>query len=444
MLSTIWRRFSRKLPAAPGSHEPIPARRRSLVLEPLESRQLLAAVSVVPSVETAAAPSADDVAIWIHATDPSQSRIIGTAKTNTSTSLRVYDLAGRQVQAVSSSQINNIDLRYNFPLAGSPVGLLGGSNRSNNSLVFFKIDASGQLQNVAARTISTGMAVYGFAMYHSPQSGKYYAFASSESGVVQQWELFDNGAGKVDARQVRSFSVGSQVEGLVADDVLGHLYVGEEARGIWKYSAEPSGGSARTQVAATSSSGVLRADVEGLSIYYASNGTGYLLASSQGSNEFAVYRREGNNQYVGNFKLIAGGGIDAVTSTDGIDVTNAALGSDFPRGVFVAQDNDDNFKLARWDNIAGALGGVLTVDTTWDPRLIGAGPPANTRPTASAGLDQSITLAVAATLDGDWTDDGWPGGSVTTTWSKVSGPGDVTFGNASSVDTTATFSQTGI
>ena len=32
---------------------------------------------------------------------------------------------------------------------------------------------------------------------------------------------------------------------------------------------------------------------------------------------------------------------------------------------------------------------------------------------------------------------------VTTTWSKVSGPGEVTFANASAVDTTASFSQTG-
>jgi hypothetical protein len=43
------------------------------------------------------------------------------------------------------------------------------------------------------------------------------------------------------------------------------------------------------------------------------------------------------------------------------------------------------------------------------------------------------------------TDDGLPNppGAVTTTWSKVSGPGTVTFGNASARATTATFSTAG-
>ena len=215
------------------------------------------------------------------------------------------------------------------------------------------------------------MAIYGCAMYVSPVSGKYYVFVSSESGQVQQWELFDNGAGKVDARQVRSFAVGSQSEGLVADDVLRHLYVGEEDVGIWKYSAEPDGGSARTLVDRTGAGGHLAADVEGLTIYYANGGAGYLLASSQGNNEFVVYRRDGNNAFVGSFALVSGGGIDAVTDTDGIDVTNFALGSQFPQGLFVAQDNDDNFKLARWDAIDAAFGGALIADTSWDPRLVG-------------------------------------------------------------------------
>jgi 3-phytase len=347
------------------------ARNRALRFEPLEPRTM-AAVSVVPIVETVAASGGeDDAAIWIHPTNTAQSRIIGAVKTG-SNALRVFNLSGQQVQSVPVSGVNNIDLRYNFPLAGQPVALLAGSNRSNNSIALFKVDSqTGMLENIAARTISTGMAIYGCAMYVSPVSGKYYVFVSSESGQVQQWELFDNGAGKVDARQVRSFAVGSQSEGLVADDALRHLYVGEENVGIWKYSAEPNGGSARTLVDGTGAGGHLNSDVEGLTIYYANGGQGYLIASSQGNNEFVVYQREGNNAFIGSFALVAGGGIDAVTDTDGIDVTNFSLGSQFPQGLFVAQDNDDNFKLARWDAIDAAFGGALIADTSWDPRLIG-------------------------------------------------------------------------
>ena len=68
----------------------------------------------------------------------------------------------------------------------------------------------------------------------------------------------------------------------------------------------------------------------------------------------------------------------------------------------------------------------------------------NDAPMADAGTDDSITLPSVATLDGTVTDDGYPvSGTLTTTWSKVSGPGTVTFGNSAAVDTTASFSEIG-
>ena len=73
----------------------------------------------------------------------------------------------------------------------------------------------------------------------------------------------------------------------------------------------------------------------------------------QGDDRFAVYRRSGRNAYVRSFRVGAAAGIDAVSDTDGVDVTARALGPRFPRGLFVAQDgdNDDanqNFKIVRW------------------------------------------------------------------------------------------------
>ena len=69
----------------------------------------------------------------------------------------------------------------------------------------------------------------------------------------------------------------------------------------------------------------------------------------------------------------------------------------------------------------------------------------NTAPSVNAGNDQAITLPAAASLDGTVSDDGLPNppAAVTVTWSMVSGPGTVTFGNANAVDTTATFSAAG-
>ena len=63
----------------------------------------------------------------------------------------------------------------------------------------------------------------------------------------------------------------------------------------------------------------------------------------------------------------------------------------------------------------------------------------------SAGTDQTITLPGNANLDGTVSDDGLPvPPTLNTTWSMVSGPGTVTFGNANAVDTTASFSVEGV
>ena len=60
-----------------------------------------------------------------------------------------------------------------------------------------------------------------------------------------------------------------------------------------------------------------------------------------------------------------------------------------------------------------------------------------------AGSDDHA--ANSATLTGTASDDGLPNppGILTTTWSKVSGPGTVTFGNANALSTTAGFSTSG-
>ncbi|HLF07454.1 MAG TPA: Ig-like domain-containing protein, partial [Thermoplasmata archaeon] len=74
-----------------------------------------------------------------------------------------------------------------------------------------------------------------------------------------------------------------------------------------------------------------------------------------------------------------------------------------------------------------------------------SGNASNTAPQVSAGVDQTITLPASATLDGTATDDGLPDppAKLTMAWSKVSGPGTVTFADPTAVDTTATFSAAG-
>ena len=69
----------------------------------------------------------------------------------------------------------------------------------------------------------------------------------------------------------------------------------------------------------------------------------------------------------------------------------------------------------------------------------------NQAPTVSAGPDRTITLPNGVSLAGSATDDGLPNppGALTRNWSKVSGPGSVTFSAPTALSTTASFSAAG-
>ncbi len=215
---------------------------------------------------------------------------------------------------------------------------------------------------------------YGQCMYKSPTSGNFYVYINDTDGLVKQWQLVDAGNGKVGANLVREFNVGSQTEGCTADDETGDLYIGEENVALWRYSAEPDSGDARTLVDSIDS-GNLTADVEGVSIYYGPNGTGYIIASNQGADNYAVYERQGDNKFIGLFHIVAdeATGIDGASETDGLDVTSANLGPAYPHGALIVQDGRNispverqNFKIVPWERVAAALG--LTVSSGYDPR----------------------------------------------------------------------------
>jgi len=93
-------------------------------------------------------------------------------------------------------------------------------------------------------------------------------------------------------------------------------------------------------------------------------------------------------------------------------------------GTYVLRLTGDDSELTAYDEV------TITVH------------PENTAPSVNAGADQGITVTETLNLNGTVTDDGYPDppASVTTTWSKDSGAGTVTFGDTSAVDTTAVFS----
>jgi 3-phytase len=374
-------------------------------------------VLVTPSAETTPVPSssdaADDTAIWIHPTDPSQSMVIGTDKLSTG-GVGVYDLSGRQLHFYPHGSMNNVDLRYNFPLGSARIALVGVTERNVEStgVRFYKVNVADRSLTEVGR-ISTPGRPRGFAMYHSPVSGKYHAFVHDfNTNVVTQFEL-DGSNGSVRGTAVRSFDNGDSSEGISADDELQRVYVSEEKVGLWRYGAEPGHGSTRTLVDRTvATGGRIVENVKNSAIYYGRQGTGYLIVSSQGGSNFLIYNR-GDNAFVGSFKIVDGGGVDGVNGQDGIDVTNFPLGPSYPAGLFTSQDHNNtnagngnsgnqNHKLVSWQRIADAFSPRLLVDTTFDPRQVGAedaggdpGPGTTTTPSLRSGAD-----VVAATSDG--------------------------------------------
>lgn len=336
-------------------------------------------VSVSAVVETDPVPhasdAADDPAIWVHPSDPTRSLIIGADKLG---GIATYSLDGKQVEYRPDGLINNVDLRYNFLLGGQPVTVLAAGNRANNSIAVWKMnEATSRLEPVAkGGGIPTQLTVYGSCLYRSPVNRKLYFFVNDKGGRVRQFELY-NDAGQVNGRLVRSLQLKSQVEGCVADDEWGHFYIGEERVGVWKFNAEPDGGTTGTKIISVGQNNVA-AEVEGLAIYYGINKAGYLLVSSQGNNTYAVFERGASNAYVMSFRVVEGA-IDGTNDTDGIDVMNMSLGGLFSQGVFIVQDGNNapanqNFKLIPWASIANGANPKLIVDTSFDVRKIGLGP----------------------------------------------------------------------
>jgi len=309
----------------------------------------------------------DDMCIWIHPSDPPQSTIITSDKS--AYKLFVYDLEGNTLQTISlTDKPGNIDIRYGFILGGQQVDIVGYNDRLNARIVLYKVDpATRQLTYSGAFNAGSWPdEIYGFCLYHSPNDGKYYAFGCGKSNQIRQWELVDKDDGTIGGIEKRTWVNGTsdKTEGMVADDETGKLYAANESEGIYKYDADPENPNPSGQLIAATGQDGLVADIEGITIYYAGDGTGYLIVSSQGEDKFNVYNRAAPHEYVKTFT------VTGITSTDGIDVTNIKLSDNFPYGVFTLHNGGpakNPVEVCAYEDLG------LIIDTEyWNPRVVAA------------------------------------------------------------------------
>ena len=129
----------------------------------------------------------------------------------------------------------------------------------------------------------------------------------------------------------------------------------------------------------------------------------------------------------------------AAARATGIRIISVIIGAS-PEGLPVmkgiASSPADFYQANVWPDLRGIYATLTSSLCT----------PANRPPTVDAGTDQRLVQPqMTATLTATVGDDGLPAGSMpTTTWTKISGPGSVTFADASAPSTTATFSAIGV
>lgn len=318
--------------------------------------------------------AADDGAFWVHPTNTDSSLIIGVDKSNDGR-LELFNMDGSlHFHTPTGFWMNNVDVRYNVLFDSQRIDVAVSSNTTNGSIDIYKIDPTSRtLINITGNTNVGFNAIYGLALYQDKCADKLYAYVTPKpgNGSVYQFEIIDNGSGEMDAILVRTISFGTMCEGVVIDDVYHKAYIGEEDVALWSVGAKATDPTNLTKVDSVSGPN-LDVDIEGLTIYYSSDTTGYLIVCSQYSNYYSVYDRVTNN-FIGKFSIVHGI-IDDCFYPDGIDVISFGLGSSFSQGAFLSHDfsNDvgnPNYKIVPWQSIADSLGLDIS---PYNPRNLGS------------------------------------------------------------------------
>ncbi|MDQ1041186.1 3-phytase [Streptomyces sp. V3I8] len=351
--------------------------------------------------------NADDPAIWRNAARPGRSLVIATVKEGglrvfdlNAHQVQSIPAPRPRTNDDAPGRFNNVDLVSGLTLPTGRADVAVVSDRGNDRLRIYRIDPSrpgGPLTDITSPSaapvfsadqseINEQRTAYGIATWKDRATGRSYALVSRRNETrIALLELRPAADGTVGYRKIRTLDLPGtfrlpngaswapcgepgefpQVEGMVVDPANGMLYAGQEDVGIWRLRADLT--AASTLVDKVKEYGVpgvydesteectfgtdpgyggerLAADVEGLTLLEGSDGDGYLFASSQGDDTFALYSREteDGNAYEGGFRVVAADTVlDGSEECDGAAVLDAPLGRLYPRGLLVLQDGHD-------------------------------------------------------------------------------------------------------
>ena len=314
--------------------------------------------------------AADDPAIWVNKSNPSNSIVFGTDKKS---GIYSYNLQGQELSYTNLGNINNIDTRtinVGDDENVSDFTFLFASNRTLGSVdlwVFEDNEIRQKLENNSWKVPSkpsfrgkSDIIVYGICAGIDAKYGL-VAFLTEDTGPrVEVWNLTEDGL-----NLITTFNNGGESEGCVYDDQNRTLFISEEeVRGVLKaYRLDDSFDFSEPYIV-DSRDGQIGGDPEGVSLYKTPNNSGYLILSSQGDSKFNLYDRNYPYDYITSFRIGSSKSIDNVTDTDGIETINFKLSDEYPEGIMIAQDgyNKDglwskkqNFKFVSFQDILEAV-----------------------------------------------------------------------------------------
>ena len=306
----------------------------------------VAAKGETAPVGTASADAADDPAIWRDPRRPARSLIVGTDK---KAGLYVYGLDGKVRDFVADGLLNNVDLLA-MGRAGVIVVASDRNDPANARLRVYRLNTVSQKLVPLGVVLGGAGEAYGVCLRRS--GARLHAFSVLKNGTIAQVAI-NLGQGRPQGKIVRQLKLETQTEGCVVDPRSNTLFVGEEDRGIWAFDARASATAKGRLVAAVDGTHLV-ADVEGLALAPMGRRGGWLIASSQGDNAYALLRLP-DLRPAGRFR-IAAGKFGATEETDGIAFHPGYFNKRYPDGLFVAQDGENapagqNFKLVSWRDV---------------------------------------------------------------------------------------------
>lgn len=316
---------------------------------------------IQPDISTAKVNHfAGQPAIWIHPDDPAQSKIIGSDY-DPNGGLFLFNLNGELGKvALELQKPYGVDVEYNFRRNKMEIDIAATVESALGKLRIFvlphlqPIDEGG-LQILGPDRTRGDVAV---ALYRRRPDGAFFAVVGAPAqpdrpGCLSLFHLYAGEGKKITAEfagQFGQLAKPGTVPAITVDDEAGYIYYLDPNAGIRKIAANPDNPEAGRELALFGT-GELLSSRGSIAIYKIYDGTGYILVSDPVSERLFVYSREGSkgkphdHQLVKTLKLQQG--------QSGCEVTNVAVGPQFPGGLLVSPTRERSYNFYSWEKLAG-------------------------------------------------------------------------------------------